>query len=123
MEGNNQNLKRQVAAVQYNGGKKRILNNEVTGVTLRLYLSPLEVFGLENILDKNTTFRSRIKGPSSSPYYDYIFDQPYSSKEVLDCIDALFTDLNKEFIKVLNPIMDRLSLGKLPEIIRYLPRY
>ncbi|USK70050.1 hypothetical protein [Peribacillus asahii] len=123
MKGNHKNVKRQVAAVQYNGGQKKILKNEVTGVTLRFYLSPLVVFGLEGILDKHTAFRSQIKGPTSSPYFDYIFDEPYSSIAVNDCINVLFLDLHKEFIRIFNPIQERLPLVCLPESIKELPRY
>lgn len=123
MEGNHKSLKRQVAAVQYNGGKKKISNNEVTGVTLRLYVSPLAVFGLEETLEKHTTFRSQLKGPASSPYYDYIFDEPYSSIDIQHSIEVLFADLNEGFMNLFNPIQAKLPLADLPEIIKTLPRY
>ncbi|MFJ7825460.1 hypothetical protein [Psychrobacillus sp. NPDC096623] len=121
--GDAKNSKRQVASVQYNGGKKKIMQKEVTGVTLRFYILPLEGFRLDSILERHSTFRSQKKGPISSSYYDYIFDEPYSSNDVYTSISALFTDLKNEFIHVFDSTQTSLLLTNLPESIKDLPRY
>ena len=122
-KGNTKNSKRQVATVQYNGGKKKIMQKEVTGVTLRLFISPLAEFRLDGILERHSTFRSKIKGPISSSYYNYTFDKPYSSNDVSTSISALFTELINEFIQVFGSTQTNLLLTNLPESIKDLPRY
>jgi len=121
LENNHPSLKLPVAQVYFNGGENHILRNEVTGVTLRIYLSPLFVFGLEKVLENYKAYRSELKESQVSSYYNYVFVDPYSSENIYRYLDALFTDLHEEFQIRLNPIQENLPLAKLPDRIYSIP--
>ena len=115
---NHPSLQNQVATVQYNGVKNHIGLSEVTGVTLRLYVAPLSAIGIDDILETFKAYRSELKGPQNSPYYNYVFVDPYSSIEVSQYINALFTDLDHKFKSRLHSVQDNLPIADLPERIK-----
>lgn len=115
---NHPSLQNQVATVQYNGIKNHIGLSEVTGVTLRFYVAPLSTIGIDDILETFKAYRSELKGPQNSPYYNYVFVDPYSSIEVRQYINALFTGLNHKFESRLHSVQDNLPIADLPERIK-----
>lgn len=120
-KGDAKTLMGQVATVQYNGGEKVLLKNRTTGVTLRFYLKRFEAFGLDSVLEKHTDLRSAKKGPSTSQYYDYIYDKPLI--DVSTSIQALFDDLENEFHRAFGPTQDSLEAEVLSDSIKELPKY
>jgi hypothetical protein len=116
-EVNHPSLQNQVATIQYSGIKNHIGLTEVTGVTLRLYVSPLSTLGIEDILETYKAYRSELKEPQNSPYYNYVFVDPYSSIEVSQYINTLFTDLDHKFKSRLQ-VQDSLPIVDLPEGIK-----
>ena len=117
-EVNHPSLQKQVATVQYNGVKNYLGFTEVAGVSLRLYVEPLSAIGVDDILDTFKAYRSELKGPQNSPYYDYVFIDPYSSMEVSLYINALFTDLGHKFKSRLHSVQENLPIADLPERIK-----
>lgn len=111
---NHPNLQLQVATIEFNGGNHNLLRNEVTGVTLRFYLLPLSVLGLDQVLNKFKANRSELKESPSSPYYNYVFVDPYSSDDVYRYIDALFTKLAQHLNDTLNLYQNNLLLADFP---------
>lgn len=121
-EGNHKDLKLQFAAVQFNGGKQEILNNRISGVTLRFYVAPFKAINIHEILEKNLKFRSELKGSSKTPYYNYIFDHPYSTTEVSNTIHHLVQEIRYKFSEIF-PFYNSIPVENLPKIIKDLPRY
>ena len=117
-EVNHPSLQNQVATVQYNGVKNHMGLSEVTGVTLRLYVAPLSAIGIDDILETFKAYRSVLKEPQNSPYYNYVFVDPYSSIEVCHYINKLFTHLDHKFNSRLHSVQDNLPMADLPERIK-----
>lgn len=85
-----------VASVQVIADNQNLLKNEVVGVSLKFYQSPLLTAGLTILWDNHRRYRTELQGPPESPYYNYIFVDPYSREHVYEYIDDLFTSLHKE---------------------------
>ncbi len=93
------NVQLPVATIQYVTLNNQLVENEVMGVLLKFYQAPLSALGLEPIWENYRRYRTELKGLQDSPYYNYIFVDPYTREHVYQYIDALFTDLHKEFSK------------------------
>ena len=117
-EVNHPSLQNQVATVEYNGVQNHMGLSEVTGVTLRLYVAPLSAMGIDDILETFKAYRSVLKEPQNSPYYNYVFVDPYSSIEVCHYINKLFTHLDHKFNSRLHSVQDNLPIADLPERIK-----
>jgi hypothetical protein len=110
--------KRQVAAVQYNGGKKNIERGQVTGVTIRFYINGMRELGLEDVIKRYEGF-SEVQGPNISPYYEYTFQGSYFQRERNMFIASIFCELGE---MLLDTEFDFLPVIELPELVRELPR-
>jgi hypothetical protein len=111
--------KKQVAAVQYNGGKKNIEMGQVMGVTVRFYMKRMRELGLDHVIKNYDGFRSELKGPSISPYYEYTFQGSYFHPERNAYIASLFADLDD---MLLDTTFDSLPVMEIPELVKELPR-
>ena len=82
-EVNHPSLQKQVATVKYNGVQNHMGLSEVTAVTFETLCSTTFLaMGIDDILETFKAYRSVLKEPQNSPYYNYVFVDPYSSIEV-----------------------------------------
>ena len=104
-----------VATVKYIAEDLQLLRNEVTGVSLKFYYSPLFAVGLAPLLENYKRYRTELQGSQESSFYNYIFVDPYTREHVYEYIDALFISLYKE----MNSIGDHLPLtdAQLHELV------
>ncbi|WP_338470783.1 hypothetical protein R4Z10_18695 [Niallia sp. XMNu-256] len=100
-----------VATVEYIAETHQLLQNELVGVSLKLNLAPLHALGIEPAWDHFKRYRTELKGSQDSPYYNYLFVDPYSREHVYQYIEALFSSLHKEFtVNLLNETQKELVL-------------
>jgi hypothetical protein len=116
-EVNHPSLQNEVAAIQYNGINNNSVFTQVNGVTLRLYVAPLSALGIDDILETFKAYRSELKGPQNSSYYNYVFVDPYTSIEVSQYIDELFTNLDNKIKDRLHSVHASLPITEIPEEI------
>ncbi|WP_042350902.1 hypothetical protein [Bacillus massiliigorillae] len=112
----------QVATVHFAGDKYKVGENDVNGVILRLYCVPFQAFGLETILEKYAViFCTKEEGRVDSPYFDFIFEEPYSCSNA--DINSIFNDLNEGFRNSkFGAVYERLEREILPKSIKGIPR-
>ncbi|MBM7649209.1 putative GNAT family N-acyltransferase [Bacillus ectoiniformans] len=102
----------QFAAVQYLGGESALKHNEARGVVLRFYLTRLQSVGVDQVIIDQPLYRTRLKGPVRSPYYEYIFTDPLATVQPL--IDELFSKLEVIMREQIGPLFDELPVHSIP---------
>ena len=111
----------QLATVQYVGGSKKIANNEVTGITLRLYIKPWRALGLSDrltVLAHSVGFAEKGGG---TPYYDFIFEEGLESAATKVIIYDIFQLLHRTLLETFGAGYRTMPMAEIPVDIEALP--
>jgi hypothetical protein len=112
----------QLAAVQYKGGPNQIMQNKVTGITLRLYIKPWKALGLSYALTALAATLDFPEKGGSVPYYDFMFGEGIESMTTKVIICDLFKLLEHHLVNRLGTSYATLPVGKMPKELALLPR-
>jgi hypothetical protein len=117
----NLNTKRQLAAIQYKGGSKKIREGNIDGVVLRFYIEPCKLLKIDTIIERALDYRSPLMSPDRERFYNYTYID--NNADTVSHILELFESIECQLKELFQENHNELGYKSVPPSIAELPRY
>lgn len=114
------NTKRQLAAIQYKGGIKKIREGNIDGVVLRFYIEPCKLLKIDSIIERALDYRSPLMSPDRERFYNYTYID--NNADTLSHIQELFETIEWQLNEPFQDNDNEMGSKSIPPSIVELPR-